>query len=399
MPIDAVIQFPGGKDRAIYNASGATSFEDEINNENDIREADPSWLPEYSNNNLPPGFTHENTWDIEDPSNNDPQSHEIRYLVKGQIYPNSERTGEGFARYAWDAKLNRPVHLKIKNLEKVENKKNSLEDESNSPAKEGAILDKLVHPNIPAVYDCFTINVPHLGGKEFTIFSMQHIQGESGHRIKEDMKSKGRGLSPIELIDLTKDIGGAISYAHENNIIHRDIKPEHILFRDSDHQAFLIDFGIAIKSEDISATSRSDYISPGSVGYMDYESFNDELPSKIGDIYAFAVTMYEIITGYHPFSEDKYSDPPTELSHKWEDRAVDEKLFPRLMFSKPHKLSDDRHLKEQLGEATCNDLDAIFAKSLAKLRVDRTQKVDEFSSALIKSLESCQNPYKKLTYQ
>src|SRR5262249_23258478 len=92
---------------------------------------------------------------------------------------------------------------------------------------------------------------------------------------------------------------GALSLAHRCNVIHRDIKPANILL-DEDGNAYLTDFGISKDLNLAGSHTQPDAIM-GSLDYISPEQARSEPVTPRTDIYSLGVTMYEVITGHHPF--------------------------------------------------------------------------------------------------
>jgi serine/threonine protein kinase len=100
---------------------------------------------------------------------------------------------------------------------------------------------------------------------------------------------------------LLDQVAGALSLAHRNHVIHRDIKPGNILL-DEDGNAYLTDFGIA-KDLNLAANSTQPDMIMGSLDYISPEQARSEPVTPRSDIYSLGVTMYEVVTGHHPFQE------------------------------------------------------------------------------------------------
>jgi len=152
---------------------------------------------------------------------------------------------------------------------------------------EAKIVAKISHPNIVAVYD-----VGEHDGHNF--LSMEYHDGG-------DLKAKIRGgINIKECLYILKDVCKALDFAHAHGIIHRDIKPDNILFR-FDQSAVLADFGIAKALE-----SESDLTQVGTaVGtpkYMSPEQTTGVKVTNQSDLYSVGVVLYEMLTGSVPYS-------------------------------------------------------------------------------------------------
>jgi serine/threonine protein kinase len=152
---------------------------------------------------------------------------------------------------------------------------------------EARIVAKISHPNIVAVYD-----VGEYEGHNY--LSMEYHDGG-------DLKAKIQdGIDVKECLYIIKDVCKALDFAHTNSIIHRDIKPDNILFR-FDQSAVLADFGIAKALE-----SESDLTQIGTaIGtpkYMSPEQTTGVKVTNQSDLYSVGVVLYEMLTGTAPYS-------------------------------------------------------------------------------------------------
>jgi len=180
--------------------------------------------------------------------------------------------------------------------------------------QEAQTLYKLgVHDQIPQLFGHFE------EGEDFFLVQ-QLIEGES---ISEEILNKQ--LSPTQTIDLLIDILTPLAFVHQQKVIHRDLKPDNLIRRNSDRKIVLIDFG-AVK-EVISSTTITDRpartIAIGTPGYMPMEQGNGK-PTLSSDIYAVGMIGIQALTGLHPTLIA--SDPMTgEI--QWQDGIeVDSKL-------------------------------------------------------------------------
>lgn len=151
------------------------------------------------------------------------------------------------------------------------------------------LLEELDHPNIVHLLGAdLRCNPPYL--------VMEYVDGMS---LERWVTQKGE-LPPHELGPLLSDIGRALDYAHDEGIIHRDVKPSNILIRRSSGRALLTDFGVA-KSADVTAFTAT-HARVGSVYYMSPEQIEGRLElTRASDVYSLGVTVYLALTGRHPF--------------------------------------------------------------------------------------------------
>jgi serine/threonine-protein kinase len=148
----------------------------------------------------------------------------------------------------------------------------------------------LSHSNIVNIYD--------VGNEKKIYFIVMELL--EGKTLKEYIKEKGK-LSDIETMKIGACIASALEHAHENHIIHRDIKPQNIIIT-ADGKVKVADFGIAKVATE--ATIASTDIATGSVHYIAPEQARGGYCDEKSDIYSLGITMYEMITGDLPFKAD-----------------------------------------------------------------------------------------------
>lgn len=180
--------------------------------------------------------------------------------------------------------LGRPVVLKVMgtNLE-------TTPEFSKRFLNEGHVLASLSHPNIITIFD---IGI----AEDFLYISMEYLGGGSlALRIAQ-------GMTPEGALDIVRQIGTALAFAHARGVVHRDVKPANILYRD-DGTPVLTDFGIAKQAGDSELTSTGTIL--GSPYYMSPEQAEGrvELDGR-SDIYSLGIIFYEMLTGRRPYEGD-----------------------------------------------------------------------------------------------
>ena len=148
----------------------------------------------------------------------------------------------------------------------------------------------LSHPNIVSIYD-----VGNEGDIHYIV--MEYIDGAT---LKEYLEEKG-ALDWKEAVNISIQICLAIKHAHENNIVHRDIKPHNILFT-KDGMVKVTDFGIARAVTSSTITMVGGTI--GSVHYFSPEQARGGFTDEKSDIYSLGIVLYELLTGRLPFNGD-----------------------------------------------------------------------------------------------
>ncbi|WP_458415294.1 Stk1 family PASTA domain-containing Ser/Thr kinase [Schinkia sp. CFF1] len=154
--------------------------------------------------------------------------------------------------------------------------------------REAHSATSLNHPNVVSIYDV---------GEEDNIYFivMEYVEGKT---LKQYIQ-QNKVISVEEAIDIMKQIAAAIEHAHQNQIVHRDIKPHNILI-DLQGHVKVTDFGIAMALSATSITQTNSVL--GSVHYLSPEQARGGMANKKSDIYSLGVVMFELLTGRLPFS-------------------------------------------------------------------------------------------------
>jgi len=229
-------------------------------------------------------------------------------FVEGQLVAQRYRvesligTGSGGEVYkVWDEKRSTYLALKLLRPEWSDNPQllASFEAEARS-------LSKLQHPNIVRYYEMVRED-----GLAF--FLMDFIQGVT---LRKLIKEERQPLSLSKILSIMAPICKALNYAHGQEVIHCDVKPENILI-DQNENVFLTDFGIAHSTEKNTEIIRS----AGTPAYMAPEQIQKSQVTPQTDIYALGVILYEMFTGNKPFSGNSApSLGPQNERIKWEQQ-------------------------------------------------------------------------------
>ena len=211
---------------------------------------------------------------------------------------------------------------------------------------EATIASSLSHPNIVKVYNHGTIE-----GRPY--IANEYIKGQT----MKDMLDFRSAIPIAEAVSYMIQLTSALYYAHQHNIIHRDIKPQNIYVM-PDGTIKLGDFGIAqAEGIDDDLTKASEIV--GSVHYLAPEISQGKPASIQSDIYSAGVTFYELLTGHVPF--DKDSAVNVAVAH------VKEKFPP---------------VKKYL--PTCpKEIEKIIANATKKRLTERYKGADEFYQDLV----------------
>jgi serine/threonine-protein kinase len=212
--------------------------------------------------------------------------------------------------------------------------------------REGSVLARLRHPNIAQLFDAGIAP----SGQAYLV--LEYIEGQ---RIDEYCVD--RKLSVRERLILFMHVMAAVSYAHSQLIVHRDIKPTNILVSD-DGRVRLLDFGIAtlLRAEE---DERGGHTVEGAAAltpdYAAPEQFLGETITTATDVYALGVVLFLLVTGRHPRTT------PGESTVERIRAAVEDEIP---------------------GAATGSDLDNVLAKALRRDPRNRYASVDAFADDL-----------------
>ena len=212
--------------------------------------------------------------------------------------------------------------------------------------KEIETTANLQHPNILPLFDS-----GHVDGTVFYV--MPYLEGESlRHRLLRE-----RQLPVPDAIRIATDVASALDYAHRHGVIHRDIKPDNVLFQDG--RALLADFGIALaRSKDGVRITRAG-LTVGTPQYMSPEQASGEQEvDPRSDVYALGAVVYEMLSGQPPF--------PGVTAHE---------IFAQVLSEDPLPLATRRRTVPP-------HVDAAVARALEKLPADRWQTAARFADAL-----------------
>jgi eukaryotic-like serine/threonine-protein kinase len=216
--------------------------------------------------------------------------------------------------------------------------------------REAQTAARLSHPNIVPIH-----RVDETAG--FVYFVMAYVNGET---LAERIRSRGP-LPPHQAARVLREVAWALTYAHSNGIIHRDIKAENILLERGTERALVTDFGIAGAAQ--AAALGSDGQIAGSAHYASPEQIAGEPLDPASDIYSLGVTGFLTLTGRLPF------DAPTTR----------EVLAMHLNTLPPSVTAFAPTIPEKLGR--------VIQRCLAKRAEHRYHTASAFADAIDQSVE------------
>lgn len=213
--------------------------------------------------------------------------------------------------------------------------------------REIQIAAKLQHPHIVPLYDSGEAD-------EFLYYVMPYVEGQT---LRERLLRE-RQLGIDDALSITRDVAEALQHAHDLGLVHRDVKPENIMF--SGGHAVVTDFGIArALSAAGGAQLTSSGIAIGTPGYMSPEQATaaDTIDGRT-DIYSLACVLYEMLSGQPPFTG----------------------LTPQAVIAR--QISETPPSLRIVRPTISLELEHVLAKALAKVPADRYATAMEFAVAL-----------------
>ncbi|MBI5430064.1 MAG: serine/threonine protein kinase [Nitrosomonadales bacterium] len=203
-----------------------------------------------------------------------------RYEVLGEL-------GQGAMGVVYKAKdplIDRVVAIKTINLGLALDEKEEYEERFYQEAKAAGRLN---HPNIVTIYD-----VGRSG--DVAYIAMEFLQGRELRDIMNES-----GLLPVDLVlDIVAQVAQGLAYAHEHDVVHRDVKPSNIMVIRDGHVK-ITDFGIARMASSSVRTQTGMVL--GSPKYMSPEQVMGKSIDQRSDIFSLGVMLYEMLTGQTPF--------------------------------------------------------------------------------------------------
>lgn len=213
----------------------------------------------------------------------------------------------------------------------------------------------LNHPNIVAVFDTGEEELPGTNGQPGVACPYMVMEYVDGDTLRALLR---KDEVTIDLaVEWTEGVLAAVAYSHENDIVHRDIKPGNVMV-DKSGAIKVMDFGIARALSDSSATMTQTQAVVGTAQYLSPEQARGESVDFRSDLYSVGCVLFELLTGRPPFVGD--SPVAVAYQHVREEPPAATTLIPEISPA----------------------LESVLTKSLAKDREDRFQTGKDFLTAL-----------------
>ena len=215
----------------------------------------------------------------------------------------------------------------------------------------------LAHPHIIPVYEVGETD-------EFLFFTMQLVQGnELSYYIRRTQKNivPSKRFMPLQtVIGLMLKILDALAYAHENDIVHRDIKPDNVMIEKHSKRPLVTDFGVARVSR---TTSKSDRLLLGTPMYIAPEQILSGTVDGRADMYSAGVMMLEMLMSklpYPPYQtamdllkmklglKDRIFQQRPSQVHPVANRTLDDILFKALAFDRDQRYANCHEFASEL---------------------------------------------------
>ncbi|MCL4562713.1 MAG: protein kinase [Chloroflexi bacterium] len=250
-----------------------------------------------------------------------------------------------------DVNLNRPAAIKI-----IDIPHRTEEEYVQRFKREAQAIARLDHPHIVRLYRYGEVTVGS-SGDNLLYMAMQFIQGADLDYVLKSYRNDGEFIEIQDANRIIREICAALDYAHENGIIHRDVKPSNIML-DTQGRVVLTDFGLALLTTQ--ATRGEIFGSPQYISPEQAISSARAVPQS--DLYAVGVIIYEMFTGSLPFAADE----PLELA----------------LMHINNPAPSPRMLRPELSQ----ELEAVILKALEKRPEDRYPTGQALSDALENAL-------------
>jgi serine/threonine protein kinase len=295
------------------------------------------------------------------------EKHTDLHIGRFPILRRLGRGGMGAVYEGYDPALDRRVAIKTLTSEAI------LDAESRGRfEREAKAAAKLAHPNIVTIYE-----LGNFGGKEKPYIVMEYLEGTDVAAVID-----GAGVPLAEALDIVVQLCRALDFAHQNGVVHRDVKPSNLRYLD-DGQVKMMDFGIA-RVEGSNQITKSG-VMIGTLHYMSPEQIRGEKLDGRTDVFSAGCILYELLCGSRPFGGDSATsilynivnqDPKPIVDRNPEVPQEVQAVLDRALAKRPEN-------RFQTGSEMARELEkilAVYRKTLPRTTVALEQRVQELSA-------------------
>jgi serine/threonine-protein kinase len=244
--------------------------------------------------------------------------------------------------------------------------------------RECSVQARLNHPNIVKVFDYGAY------GRQLFL-ATELVEGETLYSIVEREKVACahyyKNVAP-QVLEKMEKICDAIHYAHQNNIIHRDINPKNIMI-DKTQRILIMDFGLAKKTDASRLTKSNELL--GTPSYMSPEQWNGYDITHLSDVYSLGATLFFTATGSHPYPQEA-SVAFYNMVHQIPPNPVHtySRHLPEILDAVISKAMDFDHAKRYPSAQSLQEALSECLTQWQKMRSSLWRKIKEFCRALAK---------------
>jgi len=224
--------------------------------------------------------------------------------------------------------------------------------------REATTAGRMEHPNIVQIHD-----VGYAEGRHFIV--MQYVDGESLSTVVDNLGA----MDPMDAARIAAGMLRGLQHAHEEGVVHRDVKPDNVLITKGDEPK-LLDFGLAIETETALQITKDGMV-VGTPYYLAPEQARGMKATPLCDVYAAGVTLYYLLTGKRPFvgatalavlNKHIHEPPVPPMKH----RPVIPKPLNDIVLKMMAKKPADRYAS---AGAAADDLDAFLKGKAIQVRI------------------------------
>ncbi|NQZ06541.1 MAG: protein kinase [Algicola sp.] len=214
---------------------------------------------------------------------------------------------------------------------------------------EARMQAKIEHPNICKIYQVEEADENNSN----SYLVMQYIPGTSALKWLEQQERRGDTLQTEQIITSMQKVCDGLQAMHAQGIIHRDIKPDNIMFAtdpENDLQPYMVDFGLANIDKDIKFPQSRTGIE-GTPPFMSPEQWQNALLDCRSDVYSFGATLYQLLTGLAPHPACNNSHSPEQYDNpRWLRLPMDIRAIIRkcMLHEREKRYQSARELNSEL---------------------------------------------------